>query len=63
MPVCKTEQIFDKIRYDIHNIDEQLKRIADALDRAYPKRKLKNATDEGDLFERHPPIETVEKMW
>lgn len=37
MPISRTEQMFDKMRYDIHDIDKQLKRIADALDRAYPK--------------------------
>lgn len=63
MPISRTEQMLDKMRYDIHDIDKQLKRIADALDRAYPKRKLEDATDEDDLFDRHPPIETVEKMW
>lgn len=63
MNSSRTEQTLDKIRVDLHDIDKQLKRIADALDRAYPKRKLENATDEGDLFDRHPPIETVEKMW
>lgn len=63
MPTSRTEQMLDKMRYDIHDIDKQLKRIADALDRAYPKRKLEDATDEDDLFDRHPPIETVEKMW
>lgn len=63
MPISRTEQMLDKMRYDIHDIDKQLKRIADALDRAYPKRKLEDATDEGDRLDRHPPIETVEKMW
>lgn len=63
MPISRTEQMLDKMRYDIHDIDKQLKRIADALDRAYPKRKLEDATDEADLLDRHPPIETVEKMW
>lgn len=63
MPISRTEQMLDKMRYDIHDIDKQLKRIADALDRAYPKRKLEDVTDEGDLLDRHPPIETVEKMW
>lgn len=62
MSSSRTETALDKIRYDIHDIGKQLKRIADALDRAYPKRKLQDATDEGDLFDRHPPIETVEKM-
>lgn len=37
MPISRTEQILDKMRYDIHDIGKQLKRIADALDRAYPK--------------------------
>lgn len=63
MSISRTEQTLDKLRYDIHDINKQLKRIADALDRAYPKRKLADATDEGDLFDRHPPVETVEKMW
>lgn len=63
MPISRTEQMLDKMRYDIHDIDKQLKRIADALERAYPKRKLEDVTDEGDRLDRHPPIETVEKMW
>ena len=63
MPYSRTEQTLDKMRYDIHDIEKQLTRIADALERAYPKRKLEDATDEGDTFDRHPPIETVEKMW
>lgn len=37
MPISRTEQMLDKMRYDIHDIDKQLKRIADALERAYPK--------------------------
>ena len=37
MPYSRTEQALDKMRYDIHDIDKQLTRIADALDRAYPK--------------------------
>lgn len=37
MPISRIEQMLDKMRYDIHDIDKQLKRIADALDRAYPK--------------------------
>ena len=60
MSSSRTEITFDKMRYDIHEGVKQLKRIADALDRAYPKRKLEDATDEGDLFDRHPPIETVD---
>ena len=63
MPISRTEQMLDKMRYDIHDIDKQLKRIADALERACPKRKLEDVTDEGDRLDRHPPIETVEKMW
>ena len=63
MSYSRTDQALDKMRYDLHDIDKQLKRIADALERAYPKRKLEDATDEGDLFDRHPPIETAEKMW
>lgn len=63
MPYSRTEQALDKMRYDLHDIDKQLTRIADALERAYPKQKLKDVTDEGDLFDRHQPIETVEKMW
>ena len=63
MPISRTEQMLDKMRYDIHDIDKQLRRIADALDRAYPKRKLEDATDEGDLVDWRPAIETVEKMW
>lgn len=46
MPISRTEQMLDKMRYDIHDIDKQLRRIADALDRAYPKRKLEDVTDE-----------------
>ena len=63
MSSSRAEATLDKMRYDLHDIDKQLKRIADALERAYPKRKLEDATDEGNLFDRHPPIETVEKMW
>lgn len=63
MSSSRAEATLDKMRVDLHDIDKQLKRIADALDRAYPKRKLEDATDEGDLFDRHQPIETVEKMW
>lgn len=63
MSSSRAETTLDKMRYDLHDIDKQLKRIADALERAYPKRKLEDATDEGDLFDRHSPIETVEKMW
>ena len=37
MPISRTEQMLDKMRYDIHDIGKQLKRIADALERAYPK--------------------------
>lgn len=37
MPISRTEQMLDKMRYDIHDIDKQLKRIADALEGAYPK--------------------------
>lgn len=81
MPYSRTEQALDKMRYDLHDIDKQLTRIADALERAYPKISKfelcdsdgvprititagkEDATDEGNLFDRHPPIETVEKMW
>ena len=73
MPISRTEQMLDKMRYDIHDIDKQLKRIADALDRAYPKRKLEDGDDfenisncpchEDYIYKRHPPIETVETMW
>lgn len=62
-----------KIRNYVHDIDKQLKRIADVLDRAYPKRKLEDVDDfenisncpchEDYIYKRHPPIETVEKMW
>lgn len=51
----RSDQILDKIRYDIHEGDKQLKRIADALDRAYPKRKLEDVTDEGTS---NPPQRT-----
>ena len=54
MSSSRTEQMLDKMRYDVHDIAKQLKRIADALDRAYPKRKLEDATDEDDLFDRYP---------
>ena len=37
MPISRTEQMLDKMRVDLHDIDKQLKRIADALERAYPK--------------------------
>lgn len=37
MSVSRTEQTIDKMRYDLHDISKQLKRIADALERAYPK--------------------------
>ena len=37
MPISRTEQILNKMCYDIHNGVKQLTRIADALDRAYPK--------------------------
>lgn len=63
MSSSRAETTLDKMRIDLHDIDKHLKRIADALERAYPKRKLEDATDEGDIFDRHPPIETVEKMW
>ena len=73
MSISRTEQMLDKMRYDIHDIDKQLKRIADALDRAYPKRKLEDEDDfecsntcpchEDYIYNRHPPIETVEKKW
>ena len=46
MPISRTEQMLDKMRYDIHDIDKQLKRIADALDRAYPKQKLLDEDDD-----------------
>ena len=61
MPILSNERTLDKMRVDLHDIDKQLKRIADALDRAYPKRKLQDATDEGDLVDWRPAIETVEK--
>ena len=54
MSISRTEQMLDKMRYDIHEGVKQLKRIADALGRAYPKRKLEDATDEDDLFDRYP---------
>lgn len=55
MPISRTEQMLDKIRYDIHDIDKQLKRIADALDRAYPKWKLEDATDTDNPPQRDEP--------
>lgn len=55
MPISRTEQMLDKIRYDIHDIDKQLKRIADALERAYPKRKLEDATDTDNPPQRDEP--------
>lgn len=46
MTYSRQEAAIDKMRYDIHEGVKQLKRIADALERAYPKRKLEDATDE-----------------
>lgn len=44
----RTEAALDKMRYDLHDIDKQLKRIADALERAYPRptRIPSDVTDE-----------------
>lgn len=42
----RLDQTLDKMSHDIHEGAKQLKRIADALDRAYPKRKLEDVTDE-----------------
>lgn len=50
-----SERTLNKICYDIHDIDKQLRRIADALDRAYPKRKLENATDTDNPPQRTEP--------
>ena len=55
MPISRTEQMIDKMRYDIHDIDKQLKRIADALDRAYPKSKLQNDADTNNPPQRTEP--------
>lgn len=55
MPISRTEQMLDKMRYDIHDIDKQLKRIADALDRAYPKRKLEDVMDTDNPPQRIEP--------
>lgn len=55
MPISRTEQTLDKIRYDIHDIDKQLKRIADALDRAYPKQKLEAVADTSNPPQRTEP--------
>lgn len=55
MSISSNERTLDKIRYDIHDIDKQLKRIADALDRAYPKRKLADATDTSNPPQRTEP--------
>lgn len=47
--------MFDKMRYDIHNIERrlmyvgnQLNRIADALERAFPQRKME--MDKPDVY-------------
>lgn len=74
----RRDQMLDKIRHDIHDIDKQLTRIADALERAFPQRKME--MNEPEVYtdvvlcktpspsetrgrDRHPPIETVEKEW
>ena len=70
MPYSRTEQALDKMRYDLHDIDKQLTRIADALERAYPKTsKLELRDFDGiprvtiEATDRHPPIETVDRGW
>lgn len=55
MSSLSSERTFDKIRYDIHDIDKQLRRIADALDRAYPKRKLEDVMDTDNPPQRSEP--------
>lgn len=57
MPVSRTDQMIDTMRRDIHDIDRQLKRIADALDRAYPKRKLDDAMNTSNPPQQTEPWE------
>lgn len=55
MSISSTERTLDKLRYDIHSINKQLTRIADALERAYPKWKLEDATDTDNPPQRNEP--------